>query len=55
MSHKCRCNNKYNNKYNNNGRNDCEGSFGLGEGTCGISPCCILIAAAIFFSGRNRC
>lgn len=34
-------------------KNDCD--FDFGEGFCGISPCCILIALAIFFSGRNRC
>ena len=33
----------------------CDNDNILGEGLCGLSPCCILIALAIFFSGRNRC
>jgi len=51
MSHKCSCNNRC----NNNRGNDYESGFGLGGGNCCISPCCIIIALAIFFSGRNRC
>ena len=55
MSHKCGCNSRRNNKCNNNRGNESGFGFGLGEGNCGISPCCIIIALAIFFSGRNRC
>ena len=53
MSHKCGNRNNCGCRNNNNNNNSRFGN-NLGNGICGISPCCLLIAAAIFFSGR-RC